>query len=88
MYSSIILHDIVERFEIRNIGLFNRITKFLVENIGNLISAHSVYTYLKHDLKITKLTIYLICATIPRPIRSGMNCTKNESGMKYCSNAL
>ncbi len=57
LYSSIILHDIVERFEIRNIGLFNRITKFLVENIGNLISAHSVYTYLKHDLKITKLTI-------------------------------
>ncbi|WP_407378588.1 ATP-binding protein [Methanobrevibacter sp.] len=58
LYSSIILHDIVERFEIRNIGLFNRITKFLVENIGNLVSAHSVYTYLKHDLKITKSTIY------------------------------
>lgn len=58
LYYSIILHDIVERFEIRNVGLFNRITKFLVENIGNLISAHSVYTFLKHDLKISKTTIY------------------------------
>ena len=58
LYSSIILHDIVERFKIRNVVLFNRITKFLLENVGNLISAHSVYTYLKHDMKITKSTIY------------------------------
>ena len=58
LYNSILLHDIVERFEIRNVGLFNRITKFLVENIGNLTSANAVYTYLKHDLKISKSTIY------------------------------
>ena len=58
LYYSIILHDIFERFDLRNVGLFNRITKFLIENIGNLISAHSVYTFLKHDLKISKTTIY------------------------------
>ena len=59
LYSSIILHDIVERYEIRNVGLFNRITKYIVENIGNLISSNSVYTYLKHEkLKISKSTIY------------------------------
>ena len=59
LYSSILLHDIVERYEIRNIGLFSRITKFILENIGNLISAHSVYTYLKHEkMNITKSTIY------------------------------
>ena len=59
LFSSIILHDLVERHEIRNIGLFNRIIKFLIENIGNLISAHSVYVYLKHDkLNIAKQTIY------------------------------
>lgn len=59
LYSSILLHDIVERYEIRNIGLFSRITKFILENIGNLISAHLIYTYLKHEkINITKSTIY------------------------------
>ena len=59
LFSSIILHDLVERHEIRNIGLFNRIIKFLIENIGNLISPHSVYVYLKHEkLNIAKPTIY------------------------------
>lgn len=59
LYSSIILNDIVERHEIRNIGLFDRIIKFVIENIGNLISANSVYKYLKHEnLDISKPTIY------------------------------
>lgn len=59
IYSSIILNDIVERYEIRNVGLFNRIVKYIIENTGNLISANALYEYLKHDkLKITKSTIY------------------------------
>ena len=59
LYSSIILHDIVERHEIRNVGIFDRIIKYVLENIGNLISANSIYTYLKHDnLGIAKPTIY------------------------------
>ncbi len=59
IYSSIILNDIVERYEIRNIGLFNRIIKYIIENTGNLISANVVYKYLKHEkLNITKQTIY------------------------------
>ena len=59
LYSSIFLHDIVERYSIRNMGLLNRITKFLIENTGNLISANSIYTFLKQDkLSITPNTIY------------------------------
>ena len=59
IYSSIILNDIVERYEIRNIGIFNRVIKYIIENTGNFISANSVYEYLKHEkLKITKRTIY------------------------------
>ena len=59
LYSSIILNDIIERHEIRNIGLFNRIIKFIIQNTGNLISASSIYTYLKNEnLKLTKQTIY------------------------------
>ena len=59
IYSSIILNDIVERYEIRNIGLFKRVVKFIIENTGNLISANSIYNYLKQKkLKITKQTVY------------------------------
>ena len=59
IYSSIILNDIVERYEIRNVGLFNRIVKYIIENTGNLISANAIFNYLKHEkLRITKPTIY------------------------------
>ena len=59
IYSSIILNDIVERYEIRNIGLFNRIVKYIIENTGNLISVNALFNYLKHEkLQITKQTIY------------------------------
>ncbi|ADC45927.1 ATPase [Methanobrevibacter ruminantium M1] len=59
LYSSIILNDIVTRYEIRNVGLFSRIIKFLIENVGNLISANSLYNYLRgQGMEITKPTIY------------------------------
>lgn len=59
LYASIVLRNIVERYEIRNIGLFNRIIKFLISNVGNLISVNSLYRYLKHEkLEIGKATIY------------------------------
>ncbi|WP_407424640.1 ATP-binding protein [Methanobrevibacter sp.] len=59
IYSSIVLNDVVERYEIRNIGIFNRVVRYIIENAGNLISANAVYTYLKHEnLRITKQTIY------------------------------
>ena len=59
LYSSIFLYDIVERYQIRNMGLLNRITKFLIENVGSLISANSIYKYLKQSkLGLTPNTIY------------------------------
>ena len=59
LYSSIFLYDIIERYQIRNTGLLNRITKYIIENVGNLISANSIYKELKHDkVKITPNTIY------------------------------
>ena len=59
LYSSIILNDIVERYDIRNIGIFRRIIKFLIENISNPVSGNSIFNYLKHDkVGIGKLTIY------------------------------
>lgn len=49
LFSSIVLRDIIERHELRNVGLFDRIMKFLISHIGSLISANSLYNYLKHE---------------------------------------
>ena len=59
LYSSIFLYDVVERYQIRNMGLLKRITNSLIENVGNLISANSIYKYLKQSkLGLTPNTIY------------------------------
>ena len=59
LFSSIIYNDLIERFNIRNNGLFKRTIKFLLENIGNLISGNSIFNYLHHDnKKMNKNTVY------------------------------
>lgn len=59
IYSSILLYDIVERYKIRNTGILQRIIKYLIENVGNLISANNIYSYLKRkQIKITPNTVY------------------------------
>ncbi|WP_323736048.1 ATP-binding protein [Methanosphaera sp. ISO3-F5] len=59
VYSSILLYDIVERYKIRNTGILQRIIKYLIENVGNLISANNIYSYLKRkQIKITPNTVY------------------------------
>lgn len=60
IFSSIVYNDIIERFNIRNSGLFRRIIKFLIENIGNPISPNAIYNHLKHDISegLTPKTIY------------------------------
>lgn len=59
LYASILLHDIVERYPIRNIEIFHRIIIYIAEEAGNLISANSVYKHLKQEkIKITTNTVY------------------------------
>ncbi len=47
IYSSAILRDTVQRYNIRNIDLLERIVKYVFENIGNIFSAKSVADYFK-----------------------------------------
>lgn len=47
LYSAIILKDIVQRNQIKDINLLNRIIQFMMENIGGIISANSIAGYLK-----------------------------------------
>ena len=49
LYNSIILKDIVERNNIKDITLLNRIIQFMMENIGGILSSNSIAGYLKNE---------------------------------------
>lgn len=58
LYNSAILKDIVERNNIKDINLLNRVIQFLMENIGGIISSNSITSYLKNEkVKTTPDTI-------------------------------
>lgn len=52
LYDTIILHDICNRHNIRNLHLLKNITRFAFDNIGNTFSAKSIADFLKKE-KIT-----------------------------------
>lgn len=59
IYNSIILKDIMERNNIRDVNLLNKITEYIMQNIGHIISANNIVKYLKHEhVKISVNTVY------------------------------
>lgn len=59
IYSSVILRDTVQRYNIRNIDLLERLVKFIFENIGNRFSAKNIADYFKSQQRNIDLnTIY------------------------------
>ena len=59
IYSSVILRDTVQRYNIRNIELLERLVKFIFENIGNRFSAKNIADYFKSQQRNIDLnTIY------------------------------
>ncbi|MBR3214159.1 MAG: ATP-binding protein, partial [Methanosphaera sp.] len=53
-YDSIVLHDILERSNIRDFDLLERLLDFLISNTGQMYSANSISKYLKEDNKYIK----------------------------------
>lgn len=49
LYNTIVLKDIIERNNIKDINLLNRIIQFMMENIGGIISSNSIANYLKSE---------------------------------------
>ena len=43
---SIILHDIVERYSIKDVGLLESLFYFILDNAGNLFSLHKIVQYI------------------------------------------
>lgn len=49
IYSSVISSDITRRHNITNFDLFNRVVKFIVENVGKTFSANAIVKFLKSE---------------------------------------
>lgn len=49
LYDTIAMKDIIGRENIKNIDLLHRVSWFLLENIGSLVSANSIANFLKHE---------------------------------------
>ena len=59
IYSSVILRDVVQRFNIRDIELLERVIKFVFDNVGNKFSAKNIADYFKsQQRKLDVNTIY------------------------------
>jgi predicted AAA+ superfamily ATPase len=59
IYSSIILRDTIQRFQIRDIELLERVVRYAFDNIGNTFSGKSVADYFKsQQRKLDINTVY------------------------------
>lgn len=60
IYDSIVIKDIIERFEIKDLDLFNRIIEYIVTNPSETFSAENLANYFmgKDDRGVAKNTLY------------------------------
>ena len=60
IYNSIVIKDIVERFSIKDIDLFNRIVEYIISNLSQAFSAERLIGYYNaySDTVMSKTTLY------------------------------
>lgn len=59
LYNSIILKDIIYRNKIREVDLFDKLIKYLMDNVGNTFSAKSISKYFQSENRVvSRDTIY------------------------------
>lgn len=59
IYSSAVLRDVVQRLNIRNVDLLERVLLFVFDNIGNIFSTRNIAAYFKsQQRKIDQSTIF------------------------------
>lgn len=61
VYSTILFHDITERYQIRNALFLENLVKFLADNVGSLFSAKNICDYLKSQhstLSVNQIQAY------------------------------
>ena len=65
IYNTIVLKDVIERENIRNVTLFENLLSFVSDNVGQLVSGTSISKYLKAnkiELTLTSVLNYLKAA--------------------------
>jgi hypothetical protein len=66
IYNTIVLKDIVARFNVRNLAFLEKLIEYLADNIGSLVSAKKISDFLKSQkIKISSQAVlnYLSCLT-------------------------
>ncbi|MCC7553946.1 MAG: ATP-binding protein [Methanobacteriaceae archaeon] len=59
LFNSIIYNDIIQRNNIRDVDLLDKLIKYMISNIGHIFSARSISKYFKHEEKnVSRETIY------------------------------
>lgn len=59
IYSSVLLRDTIQRYNIRNVDMLERLVAFLFDNLGNCFSAKNIIAYLKNQQrKLDYETLY------------------------------
>lgn len=59
IYHSVVSHDITKRHRITNLELFERVVKYIVENVGKTFSANAIVKFLKNERRSLSVeTIY------------------------------
>lgn len=59
IYHTVVSHDIVRRHRIQRQDLFDRVVRFVFENIGNTFSANAISSFLKNEYRTVAVeTIY------------------------------
>lgn len=49
IYNSVITSDITKRHQVKNFDLFNRVVRYIVENVGKTFSANAIVKFLKSE---------------------------------------
>lgn len=49
IYNSVVVNDITKKHSIVNIDMFNRVVRFIIENVGKTFSANSIAKFLKSE---------------------------------------
>ncbi|MEG0958718.1 MAG: ATP-binding protein [Erysipelotrichaceae bacterium] len=49
IYNSVITSDIAKRHQVKNLDLFNRVVKYIVENVGKTFSSNAIVKFLKNE---------------------------------------
>lgn len=59
IYAAVITRDITKRHRVRNLELFDRVVRYIIENVGKTFSANSIVKFLKNEKRSLSVeTIY------------------------------